>query len=92
MRDDFLFLTLSSKVSGSSFACFAEDSACFEILNGVRLEKVFSKNRLSFLVPFGKGEKPGKPNFASWSVGMFRHRLDLREIKHSQADEMRCVS
>ena len=92
MRDDFLFSTLSSKESGWAFSCFAEDFACFEILNGVRLEKVFSRNRLSFLVSFGKRGKPGKPNFTSWSIGMFRHRLELREIKHSQADEMRCVS
>ena len=79
MRDDFLFLTLSSKDSGSGFACFGEDSTCSEILNGVRLERVLSRNRLSFLAPFSKGGKPGKPNFASCSIGVFSHFLGFGE-------------
>ena len=87
MSDDFLFLTLSSKDSGSAFACFAEDSACFEILSGVRLERVLSSNRLSFLAPFGKGGKPGKPNFASCSIGVFSHLLGFGGTSHAQVDE-----
>ena len=40
MRDEVLFFTLSSKDSGLTFALSDEHSACFEILNGVRLERV----------------------------------------------------
>ena len=52
MPDDFLFLTLSSKDSGLAFTWFDEDCASFEILNGVKLDKVLSRNRLSFLAAF----------------------------------------
>lgn len=84
MRDDFLFLTLSSKDSGFASACFDEDSPCSEILNGVRLERVLSRNRLSLLTPFGKGGKPGKPNLASWSIGVFSHLLSFAKIIYAQ--------
>ena len=92
MRDDFLFLTLSSKDSGLAFAWFDEDCACFEILNGVKLDRVLSRNRLSFLAAFGKGGKPGKPNFASWSIGVFSHLLGFGEITRARGDETSCVS
>ena len=92
MRDDFLFLTLSSKDPGSAFACFAEKSACIEILNGVRWEKVLSRKFFSLLNLSGKGGNPGKPNFASWSVGAFSHPSSFEKTTHAQVDETSCIS
>lgn len=92
MRDDFLFLTLSSKDSSLAFAWFDEECAFFEILSGVMLDSVLSRNRLSFLATFGEGGNPGKPNFASWSVGVFSHLLGFGEITHARVDGISCVS
>ncbi len=80
MRNDFLLLILSSKDSGLVVAFFDEDSACFEIPNGVRLERVLSRNRFSFLAAFGGWGKPGKPNFASCSIFVFSQFLGFEEI------------
>ena len=92
MRDDFLFWTLSSKDSGLTCACFDEDFPCFEILSGVRLENVLSRNSLSFLAPSGKGGNPEKPNFARWSVDVFSHLLRFGKTNHAQVGERSCVS
>ena len=92
MRDDFLFWTLSPKGFGLAFVCFDEDSAWFEILSGVRLENVLSKNSLSLLAPSGKEGKPGKPNFASWSIDVFSHFSGFGKISHARIGGKDCVS
>ena len=56
------------------------------------LDRVLSRNRLSFLAAFGKGGKPGKPNFASWSMAVFSQLLAFGELTHARVDDTRYVS
>ena len=85
-------MTLSSKDCALAFAWFDEDCAFFEMLTGVMLASVLSRNPLSFLAVFDPGGKPGKPNFASWSIGVFSHLFRLSNKTHTRVDETTYVS